>query len=461
MKRSAASYQPRNPALYQAIREYTVLVLGMLRQQTPQPWPRTWPDATLWEYQGSDMYIQRPRADPDWTPVFTNLYESLSQLQEYARCVDCLLSDKVTAKQCDVLYGSYWTRFRLTKDRIVNNIVSSMLRKNVKPTFHWKQYDYYYSRLEDELYSHSITIVRTTPLAGVKGSISGIILDSCISIHKLRPADIVRLLNRGMLLGDGTREFTSNVPQYAIRIEYKVPKILGEGEPPPVPENIKRYADPNIIDDVLQVLRTWKSGEFYPCRSMRESTTTFVSGWSYSRFDGQYAIRSPYTVTARDRKKLPVYWELLHSRGVKGKRFLLVALRRLSIAPTRQNPEDKLIDLAIASEALFMRTSDDDRGEYGFKMAIRAAHFVAKNRTQRQYIFDLFKNFYSSRSQIVHGNGKKLRLPNRANGQKYTTEELCSEIEGYLRTVLHKMLSLTQLPNTPRNLIDWDDIIFT
>jgi len=87
MSRATASYQPRNPELYQAMREYTVTALRMLKQQTPQSWQTQWPDATLWEYEGGDLYIQRSRTEPNWIPAFIKIDEALRQLPEYTNSV--------------------------------------------------------------------------------------------------------------------------------------------------------------------------------------------------------------------------------------------------------------------------------------------------------------------------------------------------------------------------------------
>jgi hypothetical protein len=68
---------------------------------------------------------------------------------------------------------------------------------------------------------------------------------------------------------------------------------------------------------------------------------------------------------------------------------------------TRENPIDRLIDLAIALESLF---SPGDSFEYTFRISQTAAQLIGGDDTERERIFRDIKNMYGRRSQLFHGS---------------------------------------------------------
>ena len=91
-----------------------------------------------------------------------------------------------------------------------------------------------------------------------------------------------------------------------------------------------------------------------------------------------------------------------------------MALRRFNIAFKREQLDDRIVDLMIAAESLFLSDSGDPgvRGEQRFRLALRAAKFVESQRYASRQVFDLMRRAYDIRSQIVHGGSvKKIKLP--------------------------------------------------
>ncbi len=67
----------------------------------------------------------------------------------------------------------------------------------------------------------------------------------------------------------------------------------------------------------------------------------------------------------------------------------------------RERPEDKLIDLSIALEAMF--SPSKGQGELRFQIALRAAALLAETPAERREIFYFLRSMYDARSQLVHG----------------------------------------------------------
>jgi len=95
--------------------------------------------------------------------------------------------------------------------------------------------------------------------------------------------------------------------------------------------------------------------------------------------------------------------ELVASLSRTGRRKKLqVAMGRFNGAYERKRPDDKLVDLWIALEALFLKSSE--RMELTYKAALRIARFVGRDAPERVEIFEGMKNSYNARSRVVHGD---------------------------------------------------------
>ena len=80
-------------------------------------------------------------------------------------------------------------------------------------------------------------------------------------------------------------------------------------------------------------------------------------------------------------------------------------LRRFGIAQQRAFSEDRLVDLAIALEAIFMREEDPQRNTGG-QIATKANKFLGGSRTAAKLRTKELIDAYHTRSNVVHG-----RLP--------------------------------------------------
>ena len=95
--------------------------------------------------------------------------------------------------------------------------------------------------------------------------------------------------------------------------------------------------------------------------------------------------------------------KILKKLNPKVRKKLQIAIDRWIASQTYQAIEDKIIDLAIAFEALYL----PDANESTFKLAARAAWYLEKDRKKRKDLFALFKELYKCRSTVVHGGELK------------------------------------------------------
>jgi len=85
---------------------------------------------------------------------------------------------------------------------------------------------------------------------------------------------------------------------------------------------------------------------------------------------------------------------------------ILVALTRFNRQYAREEDIDRLIDLIVGFESLYLKGVTS---ELEFRMAARAATHLRKEPNQRKEIFDCLSCAYRLRSAIVHGTARELR----------------------------------------------------
>jgi hypothetical protein len=121
-------------------------------------------------------------------------------------------------------------------------------------------------------------------------------------------------------------------------------------------------------------------------------------------------------------------WKQVSQRGLltchKG---LALALRRLSYQAQRERAEDELLDIMIASEALYLAELGraSERGDLRFRVALRAAVWADDpplGMTKRE-VLRLMKLAYDARSAVAHGGSpdpKEMKI----KGQRVELPEL-------------------------------------
>ena len=158
------------------------------------------------------------------------------------------------------------------------------------------------------------------------------------------------------------------------------------------------------------------------------------------------------------------FWDVIQSAPIKERKFLDIAIRRFGYAHERHRLEDKIIDLLIAAEALFLSDYNKDDpyiGEIRYRLSLRAALFLSSNAESQRMIFRQMRAAYDLRSKIAHGgDAKNVKLPKQPDGTPTTLEDFGWIIQGHIRLALRKAIDLALRPTTPMELVKWDELIF-
>ena len=87
------------------------------------------------------------------------------------------------------------------------------------------------------------------------------------------------------------------------------------------------------------------------------------------------------------------------------KKKLRIAVERWIKSKTSQADVDRMIDLGIALECLYLPKNNREQLTYQFRF--HASKYLGKNEADREYLLAEFKNIYGCRSTAVHGGTLK------------------------------------------------------
>ena len=130
------------------------------------------------------------------------------------------------------------------------------------------------------------------------------------------------------------------------------------------------------------------------------------------------------------------------------KEKLLIAIDRWIQSKTSQADIDRMIDLGIALESLYV---PERSSEINFKLGVRAACYLTEDPANRKALKKTFGKIYDWRSDAVH-TGK---LPKKTkNLSQEEIEEFIETAQNHCRNSILKILKEGEFP------ANWDDLIF-
>ena len=110
-------------------------------------------------------------------------------------------------------------------------------------------------------------------------------------------------------------------------------------------------------------------------------------------------FRIPTEASEADMEKAKCLYERLVDLDSSDGKKLQIAIDRWVKSKASGSEADKIIDLGIALEALYV---PDGGGDTTYKLAIRAARHLGKDKKDREDLLAKFKHIYKCRSRAVH-----------------------------------------------------------
>ena len=395
----------------------------------------------------------RYRYNPMTTQLASGYSEILSHHRdgpEHQQCVDALYSHPTIKDRVDKLVGTTLGLMQLQAELVPGMVLARMESL--------EDFDEAFGEVYRWLIRETTTycLVAALPTLDLKNG--PIDLDSGVEIDLMTKREMVACLMHGVIASSPAFDMVEMAPQAALRVRQTLTVVV-DGERPERAELDLLWNDwRSAIEDALTALRLYKSGP------MRSSGAVYLPlgpppiTHSFEIPTPRPAERRTYTLTSDDASALRAFWHAVRSRAISEpatpqRRALLIALRRFGFADERSRPVDRLIDLMIAAEALFLPA---ERGSGAFKVAVRAAAFLSGLGDPSRDVFQHFKVAYKARNAIAHGDEvPNLKFPDGADA---TLDDYATLVADYLRRVLERMVVAADR-DEPLPMDDWDAFV--
>ncbi|MCZ6863627.1 MAG: HEPN domain-containing protein [Alphaproteobacteria bacterium] len=386
--------------------------------------------------------------------------EELDDRESFQTCADQARNDPIVGPQLDQLVGTSVSRMRLTLDQIVRTLVGSMYSEDGRFEFDDDRFQREWGLIYHYLSAETFDYVTIAPLPHFAAQFP-VDISPNIVIDRLTGEEVTRCVQVG-ILGPITPSFELIQEDLAVglRCTEAVEKVVGKADSVSETGSFGRRGPADaitIVDDVLTALRLFKQGDVQCAGEVSGVKAWLLSaGHSYRIRAWRPLIFSNYELRDVEVEELQKMWSDLTAGTLDKRAILVMALRRFNMAFERRQLDDRIVDLMIAAESLFLHDvgAPGERGELRFRLALRAAKFVESPQYDPRQVFSLMRKAYDVRSQVVHGGSiNNTGLPDNPGA---TLGELVAALEDAMRLGLRKALIDPQVGRTGY----WEDLLF-
>ncbi len=390
--------------------------------------------------------------------TFGNILAPLNSSDELRALDAAIWSSPEIAKQANQVVGSALSSHRVDLNDIRFYTVGKALNRSLQ-AFNIEEFDADYMALEDALYSGKLTYTRVTVLRGARMPIESIQLTDNTTIKRLTGAEMAEWMAKGLNLAYESNwekhRFVGEFCDLVFETKLVVDKRIGATDDYTL---IHREAEKMREKEAellfICVCRLVRDGLLYLANRQWECSSPLLGGVG----EGLTAHGFPaatWVASEVDVNEIRALWPLVWEHR-KSRRFLTRSIERFSSSLGRETLEDRIIDLAIAGESIFL-SGEGSGNELTFRLSHRAAAFLGADRAEMVLIFGLFKRFYELRSKVVHGVTDLTVGSPKLEDAKSTTQA----ISDYLRRALKKAVSSSKNCVKPTQLVDdWNDLLF-
>jgi len=221
-----------------------------------------------------------------------------------------------------------------------------------------------------------------------------IIISDNIKIVKIKEEDYDDIVYGGI---------RSNVSEYLVQLIYEEEKGLGDLNKEKAQEGYKRQEERyTLLNRFINVLRLYKSGNLKTGESFSrlcDPIITLGHGTGLVTPIGVYF--NSYELKPEEIGEVIELWNQIQSSKIESYKEFTLALRRIGYAMDRNRFDDKLVDLVISYESLFLKKGE--QSELVYRISLRVSKLLESDYKLRLKVKKEIKNIYSLRSKIVHG----------------------------------------------------------
>lgn len=415
--------------------------------------PRNW-----WRYGQESFVALRPDA---WhMPERVTVVGWLGTFAEMTAVREAVDADPVLGTRLDTMVGTEFSLQRRPLDRLlVEHLLEPMIVTGRTYDFDEAVFDRHFARLDVGLRADTIRFVEFVPLNGFTSSMADIALADGVVLRPMTDRQISRAIQvlavPAEFSGGPNSVQVSRFHQWAVMREQDYPvRSYKQGMPEqPHGPDFPRLEEP--AQTLVTALRVVCGGSVVATRPIHaphddDFPPTAEGSAALSAMVAADIGRPTRLLTDDQVDAVRGVYEMLATPAVREDRSLQVALRRFVFAGSKARPEDRLIDLVICCEALFLKRHGIKGRQKGAPAAANAGRLLAGDPVlgvEREEVEELVEAAYRRRNREVHGD-HPVREPMTLLGGA-TTEDLARFVEDLGLVVgraLHLVLSELSRP---------------
>lgn len=450
--------------LRSALRAYTKAAIELAAAAIPESPGAVSAGFREWERADANMFILRDRTDPYWIYAIHRLEEQLQALPEYEPARKALQEDADAAELIGAMVGHPAVGgHRVEEAHLVNRLFYEVARINERLSFTDEAFEDAFATFAADLAASTCTYVVVAPLIGMSLNSAPTQLAPGVVLDRLKDDEVVRCLRAGQIrtpLGPTDTEFVGDVA--GIRVEHQLPRCVGHDWDEALFAEARRIQTASVerVQRVVEALRLFDEGRVYS-----PGYVSFTNDWPL-RGGTAFAPLAPllthfsdtYTLDSHRATEFATFYD--QYERARANRILASATHRFALAGERQRADDRIVDLMISAEALFLTDvgQPQERGELRYRLAVRAAFYIESDELPRSALYRHMRRGYDARSAIVHGGELGDDLLKSPRGDALSVQEFAESIEALMRAALNRAISAHQEGTS--GIAAWDDLIF-
>lgn len=382
-----------------------------------------------------------------WNPQFTLAAANGPEWQVILEEVE---RHAVIRRHFDTLVGTIQGARRWTLPEIAAQMIP---RPSLEPGTQavtiegWSHFKKRYAAFERIVSRNTIEATVVIPLQDVQFPNRQIELEPGVTLRQLSDEEYLSCLNHQLFdLVPIQGHVTPGIARCScLAVTLSWPKVIGEARAGDQ-RTAKLYAANGEIIESFQALLGVAGKRVTISTSLEESffaTVIRVVGNPARPFMN---LPPSIVFSTKEMRELRRAWSTIRRHGNQNL-ALHIAASRLFYAESRRRTEDRILDVMIAAEALYLGNDDSaTRGELSYRLALRGAVWANPQDlgVTRSEVFSILREAYSVRSTVAHGaipNKIKLKVSGDQKDLAYLIERTTEIVRQGLRKALKEVAS--------------------
>ena len=202
-----------------------------------------------------------------------------------------------------------------------------------------------------------------------------------------------------------------------------------------------RFETSKVMFDIVLALRLLHEGYVSDGEAIYFKATEKgdfrYSGSAFSKSPRKQEHKGTYPLYFEDFSPLKDLIHRIRQAKIEKRKHFHLAVKRFNRSYETPDIDDKLLDLIIAFEILFLKGEDFKRSKRS-KISIVCSKFLGKSNKNKKEIQEILDKSYHIRNCIVHGS--EYEEEQIIGDKKFTIYELIEKVEYYLRESIKKLL---------------------